>query len=67
MFVSMTTTEGKPLAINPHTIAAIIEREPEITAIKTTDGNEYAIAESFLDVKVKLESAINKYRSQHKI
>ncbi len=66
MFVSMTTTEGKTLAINPHAIAAIIEREPEVTAIETADGNGYTIAESFLDVKVKLESAINMSRNQHK-
>jgi hypothetical protein len=67
MFVSMTTTEGKHVAINPLAIAIIIEREDEVTAIETTEGNEYTIAEDFLGVKVKLESAINEYRRQHSL
>ena len=64
MFVHATTIEGKRIAINPMTIAVIVERETDRTAIETTDGNEYIVAESFTDFKVKLESSINKYR-QH--
>lgn len=67
MFVTMTTTEGKQVAINPLAIAAILEQTPESTAIGTTDGSEFEIAEGFRDVKVKLESAINEYRRQHKL
>jgi len=67
MFVSMTTTDGKNVAVNPLAIAIIMEREPEVTAIETTDGSEFAIAEGFRDVKVKIESAINEYRRQHKL
>lgn len=67
MFVTMTTTEGKQVAVNPLAIAIILEREAEVTAIETTDGNEYAVAEGFRDVKVKLESAINEYRRQRKL
>ncbi len=66
MFVNMTTAEGKNVAINPLAIAAISERDAQVTAIVTTDGNEYTIAETFMDVKVKLESALNKYRNQNK-
>ena len=66
MFVTMTTTEGKNVAINPNAISAIIEREAGVTAIETTDGHEHAIAEEFRDVKVKLESAINESRRQPK-
>jgi uncharacterized protein YlzI (FlbEa/FlbD family) len=62
MFVQLTTTEGKNIAVNPMAIALIMEREPEVTAIETTDGNEYTVSESFRDVKVKLESAINEHR-----
>lgn len=67
MFVSMTTAEGKNVAINPLAVAVIVEREPEVTSIETTDGNEYTVAEGFRDVKVKLESALNEYRRQHKL
>ena len=65
MFVSMTTTEGKHVAINPLAIAAIMERDAQVTAIETTDGTTYAIAETFLDVKVRLESALHEYRRLH--
>ena len=64
MFVQLKTTDGKNVAVNPLAIALIMEREPEVTAIETTDGNEYTVAESFLDVKVLLESAINEHRRQ---
>ena len=67
MFVTMTTTEGKQVAVNPLAIAIVAEREPSVTAIQTTDGKEYSVAEEFRDVKVKLESAINEYRRQHKL
>lgn len=67
MFVTMTTTDGKSVAVNPLAIAVIVEREADVTAIETTDGNEYHVAEGFRDVKVKLESAINEYRRQHKL
>lgn len=67
MFVQLKTTDGKNVAVNPLAIALIIERDPETTAIETTDGNEYTVAEEFRDVKVKLESAINeRYRKQIK-
>ena len=67
MFVQLTTTEGRNVAVNPLAIALIMERDPSSTAIETTDGNEYCVAESFLDVKLKLESAINeRYRKQNK-
>jgi|GEM_PF-2778598 len=67
MFVQLKTTDGKNVAVNPLAIALIMERDPESTAIETTDGNEYTVAETFLDVKVKLESAINeRYRKQVK-
>lgn len=62
MFVSLTTTDGKNVAVNPLAIAVIVERETQVTVIETTDGSEYQIAETFTDVKVKLESAINEYR-----
>lgn len=67
MFVHMTTTDGKHVAVNPLAIAVIMERASDETAIETTDGNEYVVAEEFRDVKVKLESAINEYRRQHKL
>ena len=64
MFVHATTIEGKRIAINPLAIAVIVERETNMTAIETTDGNEYVVAESFTDFKVKLESSINNYRQK---
>ncbi len=65
MFVQLTTTDGINVAVNPMAIAVIMERDAEVTAIETTDGNEYTIAEGFRDVKVKLESALNeRYRRQ---
>lgn len=65
MFVQLTTTEGKNVAVNPMAIALIMERGTDTTAIETTDGNEYTVAEGFRDVKVKLESALNeRYRRQ---
>lgn len=67
MFVTLNTTDGKQVAVNPLAIAVIMEREPEVTAIETTDGNEYAVNEGFRDVKVKLESALNEHRRQHKL
>ncbi|MDQ7014022.1 MAG: hypothetical protein Q9O74_09025 [Planctomycetota bacterium] len=65
MFVQLTTTDGMNVAVNPMAIAVIMERDAEVTAIETTDGNEYTVAEGFRDVKVKLESALNeRYRRQ---
>jgi uncharacterized protein YlzI (FlbEa/FlbD family) len=67
MFVQLTTTDGKNVAVNPLAIALIMERDPEVTAIETTDGNEYTVSETFRDVKVMLESALNeRYRKQIK-
>lgn len=66
MFVQLTTTDGRNVAVNPMAIALIMERDTEVTAIETTDGNEYTVAESFRDVKVKLESAVTEHiRRQH--
>jgi hypothetical protein len=67
MFVTMTTTDGKNVAINPLAIAVILERDATTTAIETTDGHEYTLAADFRDVKVKLESAFNEYRRQLKL
>jgi hypothetical protein len=67
VFVTLTTTDGKSIAVNPLAIAILVEREPNVTAIETTDGSEYHVTEGFRDLKVKLESAINEYRRQHKL
>ena len=62
MFVSLMTTDGKHVAVNPLTVAVIMEREPQVTAIETTDGREFLVSEAFRDLKMKLESAINEHR-----
>ncbi len=67
MFVNLVTTDGKNVAVNPLAIAVIVEREADVTAIETTDGSEFHVNEAFRDLKVKLESAINEYRRQHKL
>jgi len=62
MFVHATTVDNRHIAINPLAIAVIVEKDGNQTAIETTDGSEYIVAESFTDIKVKLETAIKNYR-----
>ena len=46
MFVTLKTTDGKQIAVNPMAVAVIAEREAQVTTITTSEGSEFSVADS---------------------